>query len=116
MTPLLLRRAPFHLVRRSLSNTSSTTASIIGCRRRRPLDFNRPRAAATMSTSTTKKAPPPGTAQPVPGDESSMFIKEGQASMIFPKGNEVFYNKVQVGGRLSLDRSIDQPALIRRAD
>lgn len=44
----------------------------------------------------TKKAPPPGTAQPVPGDEGSMFIQEGQASMIFPKGNEVFYNKVQV--------------------
>lgn len=51
---------------------------------------------SAAAAAAAAKAPPPGTPQPVPGDDSSMLIQEGQASMIFPKGNEVFYNKVQV--------------------
>ena len=55
-----------------------------------------PSARRVRAFSSTMATPAP-TTQDVP--EGFVLIKEGQASMLFPKENEVFYNKVQVLNR-----------------
>lgn len=54
-----------------------------------------------FSSVAMEKPVSSNTATNVPEEipEGFMLIKEGQASMLFPSGNEVFYNKVQVLNR-----------------
>lgn len=53
--------------------------------------------SSTMATPAPTATTAGAVTQEVP--EGFILIKEGQASMLFPKENEVFYNKVQVLNR-----------------
>lgn len=65
--------------------------------RRLPLLLPSAQRRVRAFSSTMATPAPSTTTQEVP--EGFVLIKEGQASMLFPKENEVFYNKVQVLNR-----------------
>jgi hypothetical protein len=53
--------------------------------------LKRPNSTMSGKGKGAKPAPP---SEPAP--EGFQLIREGKAAMLFPTGNEVFYNKVQV--------------------